>query len=308
MGFEYRDVATKGMAAYRAPSLFQPHKARRALRDAYEGKIDPLIGYYCGISSVPTARVMAQLGADIVWVDWEHSSCGVETMTTIVHEIQFMSEGRCIAFVRVPGHDHAAIGYALDAGASIIVPQVETVEQAQYVVSSAKFGVARKGSRSAPPCRWLVGLGDTPVDPTRSVFENVNDQAAIIIQIESELGARNLDAILAAVGDQIDAVWLGSLDMRVSMGLNGFWGLEPEFLSVVKLYEETLRKHDMPNSGMCLGGDWEFGANKAFVIVGGDAFAFLGDTATIATARQQLGPMKREKEINGKEASNGTAH
>ena len=104
------------MAAYRAPSLTQPHKARRAIRDAYEGKINPMIGYYCGISSVPTARVMAQMGADVVWVDWEHSSCGVETMTTvmclatfqlhdieflqIVHEIQFMSEGRTMAFVR----------------------------------------------------------------------------------------------------------------------------------------------------------------------------------------------------------------
>lgn len=35
-----------------------------------------------------------------------------------------MSQGATIPFVRVPGHDHAAIGYALDAGASIVVPQV----------------------------------------------------------------------------------------------------------------------------------------------------------------------------------------
>lgn len=80
---EYLQVATKGMAAYRAPSLTQPHRARQAIRDAYEGKTNPLIGYYCGISTVPTARVMAQLGADVVWIDWEHSSCGVETMTTV---------------------------------------------------------------------------------------------------------------------------------------------------------------------------------------------------------------------------------
>lgn len=83
MGSEYREAAEKGMAAYRAPSLTQPHKARQALRDAYEGKIMPLIGYYCGICTVPTARVIAQLGADVVWIDWEHSACGVETMTTV---------------------------------------------------------------------------------------------------------------------------------------------------------------------------------------------------------------------------------
>lgn len=83
MGFEHEEVATKGMAAYRAPSLFQPHKARQALRDAYDGKINPLIGFYCGICTVPSSRIMAQLGADIIWIDWEHSSCGVETMTTV---------------------------------------------------------------------------------------------------------------------------------------------------------------------------------------------------------------------------------
>lgn len=54
----------------------------------------------------------------------------------------------------VPGHDHAAIGFALDAGASIVVPQVETVEQAKHIVSAAKFGAKINGTRSAPPARW----------------------------------------------------------------------------------------------------------------------------------------------------------
>ncbi|KAL8823394.1 MAG: hypothetical protein Q9191_005896 [Dirinaria sp. TL-2023a] len=298
MGFEYKEVAEKGMAAYRAPSLLQPHKARQALRDAYEGKIKPLIGYYHGITTIPTARVMAQLGADIIWVDWEHASCGVETMTTIVHEIQFMSEGRSIPFVRVPGHDHAAIGYALDAGASIIIPQVETVEQAQHVVSAAKFGKVRQGTRSAPPCRWLPGVGDMPVDPNRSLWENLNDQAAIIIQIESEQGVKNLDAILSAVGDQIDCVWIGSLDLRVSMGLDGVWGDEPSFMDVVKLYEDTLKRHKTPNSGMCMFGQWEKASNKAFVVVGGDAFALLGEAALVNNARANLPSLANEPRNN----------
>ncbi|KAF2146410.1 uncharacterized protein K452DRAFT_305344 [Aplosporella prunicola CBS 121167] len=296
MGSEYKDVSAKGMAAYRAPSLLQPHKARQALRDAHEGKISPLIGYYCGIPAVSTARVMAQLGADFVWVDWEHASCGVETMTTIVHEIQHISEGKTMAFVRIPGHDHASIGYALDAGASIIVPQVETVEQAEHIVSAAKFGLAQKGTRSAPPARWLPGLGDKTIDPTRSVFESVNDQAALVIQIESEKGIKNLDAILTAVGDRIDCVWIGTLDLRVSMGLSGFWGPEPEFLNAVQLYEETLKKHDKPNSGMCAAGNWASGANKSLVITTGDLFAFLGQTGVLQEARDNLKPTdKRQK-------------
>lgn len=88
-GEEYLAVPERGMAAYRAPSMTQPHKARQALRDAYEGKIDPLICYYCGVGSVPTARVMAQFGADMIWIDWEHASMGVETMTSVSRACSF---------------------------------------------------------------------------------------------------------------------------------------------------------------------------------------------------------------------------
>lgn len=84
----------------------------------------------------------------------------------MVHVIVFMSEGESIPFVRVPGHDHAAIGYALDAGASIVVLQVDTVEQAKYVVSAAKFGTRHNGSCSAPPSRLMSGLTDIPYDIT----------------------------------------------------------------------------------------------------------------------------------------------
>lgn len=117
------------MAAYAAPSLFQPHLARQAIRDAHEKKIPPLLGYYGGLGSTKISRWLAPLNFDVVWVDWEHSSMNVETMTTIVHEAIFMSQGKTIPFVRVPGHDHAAIGYALDAGASLVIPQVSYQRQ-----------------------------------------------------------------------------------------------------------------------------------------------------------------------------------
>jgi 2-keto-3-deoxy-L-rhamnonate aldolase RhmA len=89
-GSEYTEVSTKGMQAYRAPSLLQPHKARQALRDAYEGRIGPLIGTYLAFPTVPYARIASQLGADFVWVDWEHSPCDVETMTNVsIHLLYF---------------------------------------------------------------------------------------------------------------------------------------------------------------------------------------------------------------------------
>ena len=79
-------VAKLGMAAYRAPSLLQPHRAQEALRDAHDGRIPPLIGFFCGLSCPPVAKVVAQLGFDIVWIDWEHASTNVETMTQVSPE------------------------------------------------------------------------------------------------------------------------------------------------------------------------------------------------------------------------------
>lgn len=174
------------------------------------------------------------------------------------------------------------------------------------MISAAKFGVAQKGGRSAPPARWLPGLGATTIDASRSIWENFNDQAAVIIQIESERGVKNLDAILTSVGDQIDAVWIGTLDLRVSMGLDGMWGEEPEFQNAVQLYEETLRKHNKPNSGASFNENWTLGANKTFTVVAGDWLALLSQRDTIQSARQNLlASDKRQKSTEAKQNGNG---
>ncbi|KAJ8064099.1 hypothetical protein OCU04_007934 [Sclerotinia nivalis] len=283
---------SQGVLAYRAPSLLQPHRARDAIRDAHDGKIPPLIGFFIGLPSPPIAKVAAQLGYDCVWIDWEHTSMSVETMNQMVHDVQFMSEGKSFAIVRVPGHDHASIGYALDAGASILVPQVDTVEQAKHIVSSAKFGAVRNGTRSAPPARFLMGISDTTIDSTKSIWENVNNQAAILIQIETLRGIQNLDAILTECGEHIDSVWLGSLDARVSMGLPGMWGDEKEWTDAVALYEGTLAKHNKPASGIAMGSSMEIklGASrgKSLVVTGSDILPLMMQAGEAVEMRQNL--------------------
>lgn len=317
------------MVAYRAPSLFQPHRARQALRDAHEGKIPPMIGLYLGLSSIPIVRLLAPMGFDAVWIDWEHTSCNVETMTTVsspsfppsssykmltsvsiqmVHEVSFISEGRSIPFVRLPGHDHAAIGYALDAGASIVIPQVDTVEQARHVISAAKFGTRSHGTRSAPPFRLLPGLTDNPINPAQTIFENLNDQAAIVIQIESLTGINNLDAILTAC-PEIDACWLGTIDARVSMNLNANTGqgAEPEWLEAVAKYESVMAKHDKPKGAFAIGPDevvQRMGRNKAMVFSGVDVVALAGLYGTLMKSKDLFPPLVASAKPN---VANGVA-
>lgn len=93
LGQEYQDYSTKGVATYRVSSLLQPHNARQAIADAHMGRIPPLFGIFCAWASPPIAKVVAQLGFDFVWVEWEHASMSVEAMTqvSLSLDVQFTS-------------------------------------------------------------------------------------------------------------------------------------------------------------------------------------------------------------------------
>ena len=198
----------------------------------------------------------------------------------------------------VPGHDHAATGYALDAGASIIVPQVDTVEQARHMVAAAKFGAKSSGKRSAPPYRWLPDISMQRCDPSLSFWENQNQYAAVIIQDESLKGISNLDEILINMGVHIDSVWLGNLDCRVSMGLPGFWGEEPEWVHAMNTLRATLTKHNKPYSGLALGDDeWlkERGEGRSLMFTSSDLAAVLRTADELVNVRNIFPPKKYSK-------------
>lgn len=241
------------MRDYRAPSLLQPHRLREAIRDAHEGRIPPLVNYFHMLANPQMLKVVCQLGYDTILIDMEHASMDIEMMQNMIHDIQFMSEGKSHAIVRVSGHSHEAIGYAMDAGASLLIPQVNNVEEAKHILASTKFGSKIGGTRSAPPARYIPGVNDSLIDPTAPLWENLNRQAAVMFQFESASAVLNLDSILSEIGDQIDACFIGFLDVRASMGLDGPFGTEPEYLEIVQLFRATCEKWNMPISGAAPG-------------------------------------------------------
>ena len=84
-------------------------------------------------------------------------------------------------------------------------------------------------------------LSDTLHDPCITLWESFNRPPAIIIQLESAQGVRKLEAILTECGHQIDPCFIGTLDVRASMGFGGPWGDEPEFLDTVQLFYSVIR-------------------------------------------------------------------
>jgi 4-hydroxy-2-oxoheptanedioate aldolase len=144
---------------------------------------------------------------DWVWLDGQHGQlAGYDTMLSMVRAVQSVHRK---AFVRVPGHEAGWISLAADMCANaIIVPQVDTEEQARAVVRSAKF----------PPHGNRSFGGRRPIDlSNREYYLTANSDLKVICQIESEEALNNAGKIAAV--DGVDGLFLGPDDYLLRKGI-----------------------------------------------------------------------------------------
>ncbi|CAI0654992.1 unnamed protein product, partial [Colletotrichum noveboracense] len=149
------------------------------------------------------------------------------------------------------------------------------------------------------------------------IHKCVNNQAAVMIQIETAQGVRNLDDILTQCPD-IDVVWLGSLDARVSMNLPANMGGpqdEPEWLEIQKLFFETMDKHDKPYAGFAFATPpygspeklQEAAKRMSFISMSADVLHLGMMAMDLQQAKQIVGPVGQKNGENGakKNGENG---
>ena len=156
--------------------------------------------------------MLAQSGFDYVIVDNEHGTYSAEDIANLVAA----ARGAEIAvIVRIPEIRRETILKPLDSGAAgLLVPQVETADQAREIIYHAKYppmgqrGVALRRAHS------LYGRFDAG-----EYLRQANEDTFIIAQAESQTAIDNLDQIVAVEG--IDAVLVGPFDLSVSLGVPG---------------------------------------------------------------------------------------
>ncbi|KAJ7764412.1 Pyruvate/Phosphoenolpyruvate kinase-like domain-containing protein [Mycena metata] len=155
-----------------------------------------------------------------------------------------------IPVVRVPSKTHFEfMAWCLDAGAGgIMVPHLETVEEMKAVIAACRFPPA--GHRSFPPFTFLPGVTDTTPEG-ETIFSLANKHTAIIPQIESRLGVQNLKDIMSL--EDVSAVMIGHVDLRLDMGLSGFTGNEPEYVAANQAIVEASKECNAPLMGAALG-------------------------------------------------------
>jgi 4-hydroxy-2-oxoheptanedioate aldolase len=165
-----------------------------------------LLGAWCTFASFASVEVMTQLGLDFLVLDMQH--CEI-TQAQFPSLLGAFREGGPVPVVRAPKNDYHIINWLFDQGVgAVLVPMINSVAEARRAVEAAKFPPL--GKRSFGPYRAA-----TYSFRGQEYMANADSAATLILQIESEDAARNVDEILALPG--VDAIFLGPNDLAFSM-------------------------------------------------------------------------------------------
>ena len=180
------------------------HDFRQRLRSG-----ERLIGTMVTLPTPSTSEILAEVGYQWLFVDAEHGPLETAELLGILQAVS----DRVPCVIRVPKNDDGLIKKALDLGAAgIIVPNVNSAEEAAAVVDAARY--APEGSRGVGLAR-AHGYGLSFAE----YVENANDQIAVIVQAEHKDAVENIEAIASVPG--VDAVLLGPYDLSASLGKMG---------------------------------------------------------------------------------------
>jgi len=170
---------------------------------------ETLIGTLLSLPSPEIAEIMSMVGFDWLFIDLEHGPHGFMELQRM---LQAMKPG-CSPLVRVPEVSESNIKKVLDIGAEgIIVPKVNSAEEAQRIVSYAKYPT--QGVRGVGAAR-AHGYGLSFKD----YVEKANSETLVVIQIEHFEGVNNINEILQVEG--IDVIFIGPYDLSASFGVAG---------------------------------------------------------------------------------------
>jgi 2-keto-3-deoxy-L-rhamnonate aldolase RhmA/NAD(P)-dependent dehydrogenase (short-subunit alcohol dehydrogenase family) len=140
---------------------------------------------------------------DACVIDLQHGLFTRPTLEAAIGIVRQMT----VPLARTADDSPTAISTALDAGAmGIIVPMVESAEQAARVVMAAKY--PPEGKRSSGGIR--------PIMDAKVAVPLTNQAVMVGVMIETAIGVENAAAIASVPG--IDMVLIGPFDLSLSLG------------------------------------------------------------------------------------------
>ena len=185
-----------------APYYPFPNNFRRDLR---AGK--RLIGCWASLGSPITTEVLGIAGFDWILLDAEHAPNDV---LTLVPQLMALKDSVSAPVVRPPWNDTVIIKRLLDAGFhNFLIPFVESVDEARRAVAATRYPPA--GVRGVSVSQRSNRYGSVA-----DYFKIVNENIAVMVQIESRAGVEAAAAIAAI--DGIDGLFIGPSDLAAAFG------------------------------------------------------------------------------------------
>ena len=185
-----------------APYTGLPNRFRHALLARQR-----LIGCWCSLANPVTTEVLGLAGFDWLLLDAEHAPNDV---TTLIPQLLALKDSSSAPVVRPPWNDTVAIKRLLDAGFyNFLIPFVESAEEARRAVAATRYPPV--GVRGVSVSQRQNRYGTVP-----DFLKSINENIAVMVQIEGALGLAAVDAIAAV--DGVDGVFVGPSDLAAAMG------------------------------------------------------------------------------------------
>jgi 4-hydroxy-2-oxoheptanedioate aldolase len=186
------------------------------------------IGLWLSLANSYTAEICAGAGFDWLLIDGEH---GPNDLRSVLAQLQAIAAYPPQAVVRPPSGETWMIKQLLDIGArTLLVPMVETAEQAAALVAAVRY-----------PPHGIRGVGAAVArasgfDRRSDYMSQADAEVCLLVQIETRRGLENLDAIAAI--DGVDGLFIGPADLSASLGHPG----DPTAPAVQAAIDDAIRR------------------------------------------------------------------
>ena len=183
----------------------------RSIREKFRSG-EPVLSMGITFDSPLVAELLGLTDFDTIWLDAEHGPIDESHCDNMIRAAFLTGKP---ALVRVPNGDSDTILPYLDVGASgIVVPHVNTAEEAREAVAASKY--SPEGHRSFGPTRFF---SRRPGQTTDDYVREANESTVVMCMFEDVAALDELDEIVRTPG--LDAYIIGAFDLSFSMGLPG---------------------------------------------------------------------------------------
>ncbi len=201
-------------------------------KDLIAGK--KLIGCWCSLGSPITTEIMGLSGFDWLLLDGEHAPNDV---LSFIPQMMAIKDSVSAPVVRPPWNDAVIIKRLLDAGFyNFLVPFIESADDARRAVAATRY--PPEGVRGVS-----VGHRSNRYGTVKDYFQVINDNIAVIAQIESRKSVAAIDEICAVEG--VDCVFIGPSDLAAGYGYLGN-PLHPEVQDAMQKIIACAKAHGKP--------------------------------------------------------------